>query len=154
MDPETTAQATYYNSLYRHGVDEKRRIQIPAKWRPSQEGVEFTLVLWPKSNEGPCLRVLPPVEMAELMRDLDAMPNTDPNKVVLKRFIGSKSVQVALDKGGRICLPEEMAKAVEIKDEAILVGLLDRFEIWNPERYEKVKASDAVMAQEAFKLME
>ena len=154
MDPEETAEATYYNSLYRHGVDEKRRVQIPAKWRPSKAGVEFTLVLWPKSKEGPCLRVLPPVEMAELMRDLDAMPNTDPNKVVLKRFIGSESVQVTLDKGGRICLPEEMAKAVEIKDEAVLVGLLDRFEIWNPERYEKVKASDAVMAQEAFKLME
>ena len=154
MDPEETTQATYYNSLYRHGVDEKRRVQIPAKWRPAKAGVEFTLVLWPKSKEGPCLRVLPPVEMAELMRDLDAMPNTDPNKVVLKRFIGSESVQVTLDKGGRICLPEEMARAVEIKDEAVLVGLLDRFEIWNPERYEKVKASDAVMAQEAFKLME
>ena len=154
MDPEETTQATYYNSLYRHGVDEKRRIQIPAKWRPAKAGVEFTLVLWPKSKEGPCLRVLPPVEMAELMRDLDAMPNTDPNKVVLKRFIGSESVQVTLDKGGRICLPEEMARAVEIKDEAVLVGLLDRFEIWNPDRYQKVKASDAVMAQEAFKLME
>ena len=154
MEPEETIQATYYNSLYRHGVDEKRRIQVPAKWRPARAGVEFTLVLWPKSKEGPCLRVLPPVEMAELMRDLDAMPNTDPNKVVLKRFIGSESVQVALDKSGRICLPEEMAKAVDIKDEAILVGLLDRFEIWNPERYQKVKASDAIMAQEAFKLME
>jgi len=154
MDPEETTQATYYNSLYRHGVDEKRRIQIPAKWRPAKAGVEFTLVLWPKSKEGPCLRVLPPVEMAELMRDLDAMPNTDPSKVVLKRFIGSESVQVTLDKGGRICLPEEMARAVEIKDEAVLVGLLDRFEIWNPDRYQKVKASDAVMAQEAFKLME
>ena len=154
MEPEETVQATYYNSLYRHGVDEKRRIQIPAKWRPAKAGVEFTLVLWPKSKEGPCLRVLPPVEMAELMRDLDAMPNTDPNKVVLKRFIGSESVQVTLDKSGRICLPEEMARAVEIKDEAVLVGLLDRFEIWNPDRYQKVKASDAVMAQEAFKLME
>ena len=154
MDPEEKAQATYYNSLYRHGVDEKRRIQIPAKWRPAKAGVEFTRVLWPKSKEGPCLRVLPPVEMAKLMRYLDALPNTDPNKVVLKRVIGSESVQVTLDKGGRICLPEEMASAVEIRDEAILVGLLDRFEIWNPERYEKVKVSDAVMAQEAFKLME
>jgi DNA-binding transcriptional regulator/RsmH inhibitor MraZ len=47
-----------------------------------------------------------------------------------------------------------MARAADIKDEAILVGLLDRFEIWNPTRYEKVKASDAVMAQEAFKMME
>jgi MraZ protein len=92
--------------------------------------------------------------MAELMRDLDAMPNGDPNKVVLKRFIGSESVQVALDKSGRICLPEEMAKAAGLGDEAVLVGLLDRFEIWNPERYEKVRSSDAIMAQEAFKLME
>jgi MraZ protein len=92
--------------------------------------------------------------MAELMRDIDAMPNSDPNKVVLKRFIGSESVQVSVDKGGRICLPEEMANAAEIKDQAVLVGLLDRFEIWNPERYQKVRASDAVMAQEAFKLME
>src|SRR6266704_3260054 len=154
MDPKETTETTYYNSLYRHGVDEKRRIQVPAKWRPARAGVEFTLVLWPKSKEGPCLRVLPPVEMAELMRDLDAMPNTDPNKVVLKRFIGSESVQVALDKSGRICLPEEMAKAVDIKDEAILVGLLDRFEIWNPARYARVQASDQIMAQEAFKMME
>ena len=84
------------------------------------------------------------------------MANSDPNKVVLKRFIGSESVQVALDKGGRICLPETMAAAAGIKadEEAMLVGLLDRFEIWNPDRFEKVRAADAVMAQEAFKMME
>src|SRR5438309_11674770 len=154
MDANQTVARTYYDSIYRHGLDPKRRVQVPAKWRPAESGVELTLVLWPKSKEGPCLRVLPPLEMAELMRDLDAMPNTDPNKVVLKRFIGSESVQVSVDKGGRICLPEEMANAAEIKDQAVLVGLLDRFEIWNPERYQKVKASDAIMAQEAFKLME
>jgi len=154
MDANASSAKTYYNSLYRHGVDEKRRIQIPAKWRPVESGIEFTLIYWPKDKLGPCLRVLPPEEMAKLKRDIDAMPNGDPGKVVLKRFIGSESVQVTLDKGGRICLPEEMAKAAGIKDEAVLVGLLDRFEIWNPERYEKVRASDAIMAQEAFKLME
>ncbi len=154
MEPDDAIVRTYYNSLYRHGVDEKRRIQIPSKWRPAEAGVELTLVLWPKAKEGPCLRVLPPREMERLMRDIDAMPNSDPNKVVLKRFIGSESIQAALDKAGRICLPEAMAKAAGIKDEAVLVGLLDRFEIWNPQCYEKVRASDAIMAQEAFKLME
>lgn len=154
MEPNATTEPTYYNSLYRHGVDEKRRLQIPAKWRPAKSGVEFTLILWPKPKEGPCLRVLPPEEMAQLMKDIDAMANGDPNKVVLKRFIGSESVQVTIDKSGRICLPEGMAREAGIKAEAVLVGLLDRFEIWNPERYEKVRASDAVMAQEAFKLME
>ncbi|MBC8095281.1 MAG: hypothetical protein H7Y43_05675 [Akkermansiaceae bacterium] len=154
VDAVETNAPTYYNSLYRHGVDEKRRVQVPAKWRPADENVEFTLILWPKAKEGPCLRVLPPKEMAELMRDIDAMPNGDASKVVLKRFIGSESVQVTLDKSGRICLPEGIAKEAGIADQAVLVGLLDRFEIWNPERYDKVRASDAVMAQEAFKLME
>ncbi len=154
MEPAITTEPTYYNSSYRHGVDEKRRVQVPAKWRPSKEGVELTLILWPKSKEGPCIRVLPPREMAELMHDLDSMPNSDPNKVVLKRFIGSESVQAEVDKAGRVCLPDRMAKEAGITNEAVLVGLLDRFEIWSPDRYERVKAADAVLAQEAFKLME
>jgi len=145
---------TYYNSCYQHGVDDKRRLQVPAKWRPTRSGAQLTLILWPKSVEGPCLRVLPPEEMADLMASIDAMPNDDPKKTVLKRFIGSESMQVALDKAGRICLPDAMARQAGIKNEAVLVGLLDRFEIWNPDRYEKVKAADAVMATEAFKLME
>ena len=100
------------------------------------------------------MRVLPPKELAELMDSLDAMPNGDPNKTVLKRIIGQESVQVALDKAGRICVPEELARAAGIEEEVVLVGLLDRFEIWDPQRFARVKAADAVMAQEAFKLME
>ena len=154
MASNDSNDSIYYNSVYRHGVDEKRRVQVPAKWRPAEEDVEFTLILWPQAKEGPCLRVLPPKEMAELMRDIDAMPNIDPKKVALKRFIGGESVQVALDKAGRICLPEGMTAKAGISDQAVLVGLLDRFEIWNPDRYEAVKAADAVMAHEAFKMME
>jgi MraZ protein len=154
MSAERTSEPSYYNSCYRHGVDEKRRVQIPAKWRPAREGTELTLVVWPKHQAGTCLRVLPPDQMAKMKADIDAMPNSDGNKVILKRFIGSESTQVALDKAGRICLPEEMARAAGIKDEAVLVGLLDRFEIWNPSRYENVKAADVVLASEAFKLME
>ena len=154
MDQNENNEPTYYNSSYRHGVDEKRRVQIPAKWRPTKPSVEFTLVLWPKSQAGPCVRVLPPEQMAALMKDISAMPNSDPNKVVLKRFIGSESVQAPVDKVGRICLPENMAKAAGITDQAVLVGLLDRFEIWSPEGYERVKVADTVMAPEAFRLME
>src|SRR5665213_3011532 len=146
MSATKTNGPNYYNSLYRHGVDEKRRVQVPAKWRPEKAGTELTLILWPQHQSGTCLRVLPPAEMAKMKADIDAMPNGDPNKGVLKRFIGSESVQVTLDKSGRICLPDEMARAAGIKDEVVLVGLLDRFEIWNPSRHENVKAADAVLA--------
>jgi MraZ protein len=154
MTDAQTKGPTYYNSRFLHGVDEKRRIQIPAKWRPDKAGTELTVIVWPKHEAGVCLRVLPPSEMAKMKNDIDAMPNSDRNKGVLKRIIGGESVQVTLDKAGRICLPEEMARVAGIKDQAVLVGLLDRFEIWDPARYENVKAADAVLASEAFKLME
>jgi MraZ protein len=154
MGSKKNTEPSYYNSRFRHGVDEKRRVQIPAKWRPQKATGELTLILWPREGVGACVRVLPPGQMAKLMQSLDEMPNNDPKKVVLKRIIGSDSAQASVDKAGRICLPDEMARAAGVKNEAVLVGLLDRFEIWNPDRYEKVQAADAALAPDAFRLME
>jgi MraZ protein len=156
MELNETNAPTYYNSRYHHNLDDKRRLQIPAKWRPAEPGTEFTIVVWPKTQEGPCLKVLPPKQMAALVREIDEMPNSDTAKGVLKRIIGGESIQVALDKAGRVVLPEPLAEAAGLKaeGEAVLVGCLDRFEIWSRERYEKVRASDAVMTAEAFKRME
>ncbi len=154
MNPSNSNQAIRYNGMFVHGVDEKRRIQIPARWRPADLGTELTLIVWPKHTAGTCLRVLPPKEMDELLAELDAMPSSDPDKPLLKRIIGSKSLQVALDKAGRITLPDEMARAAGIDGEAKLVGLLDRFEIWNPQRYAAVEAADDARMLKAFDRME
>jgi MraZ protein len=153
MEPNENSEPTCYNSTYEHEVDEKRRVQIPAKWRPAKAGTELTLLPWPAGNEGICLRVLPPRQLEKLMKEIEAMPNGDPKKVSLERYVGGESGQVTLDKAGRICIPEKMAKAAAISETAVLVGLLHRFEIWSPERYEKVKVSNAVMAQEAVKMI-
>jgi|SRR5208282_4177385 len=154
MEPNVNSAPSVYNATYEHGVDEKRRLQIPSKWRPEQPGTEFTLVIWPQHTEGPCLRALPPHKMAELMREIDALPKGDGKKTTLKRLVGGDSAQVTLDSAGRICLPEELAKAAGITDKAVLVGVLDKFEIWNPDRHKRVKAADYVMAPEAFRMME
>ncbi len=154
MESNVTTQSNRYSSSFRHGVDEKRRLAVPAKWRPSKAGVEFTLVVWPKGKDGPCLRVLPPEQMEKLLQTINELPNSDPSKTALKRFIGSKSVQVSLDKAGRFCLPEEMAREAGITDQAVLVGLMDRFEIWSPERYQNVEVSDSVITQKAFDMLE
>ena len=143
-----------YNSRYRHQVDAQRRVQVPSMWRPLESDVEFTLIRWPKHPAGVCLRVLPPKEMAELMAKLDEMPNSDPNKGYLKRYIGDESIQVALDKAGRICIPDEMAKDAGIEKEAVFAGRLDYFEIWNPDRIKTVKTADAGREHAAFDMME
>jgi MraZ protein len=154
MSSTANNEPIYYNSLYRHGVDDKRRLQVPSKWRPSQGEIQLTLILWPKGNVSEaCLLVLPPEEWNVLVQKLKAMPFADPNAERLRRLLGTKSDRVSLDKAGRICLPEMMAKAAAIEKEAVLVGMVDRFEIWNPERFEMASAGDEELSHEAFKLI-
>jgi MraZ protein len=150
---EAPNKKIYFNSRYLHGIDEKRRLQIPAKWRPEQDGFEFTVIVWPKHEAGTCLRVLPPEKLEKLVAEIEAMPNSDPRKDVLRRVVGGNSEQVTVDKAGRICLPEEMAAAAGITNEARLVGMIEQFEIWEPGRYQQVAAADAVHQTKAFELM-
>ena len=150
---EAPEKRIYFNSKYLHGIDEKRRLQIPAKWRPAEDGVEFTVIVWPKHQAGTCLRVLPPDKLEKLVAEIEAMPNADPRKDVLRRVVGGNSEQVTVDKAGRICLPEPMAAAAGITDEALLVGMFERFEIWEPSRFKLVEAADAVHQAKAFEMM-
>ncbi len=143
MEPNDTNEPVCYNASFRHGVDDKRRVQIPALWRPAVPGTQLTLVSYPASKEvGRCLRVLSLKQMLKVMEQIDAIPSRDPRKVLLQRTFGGESVQVALDKAGRILIPEKMALDAGIKDEALLIGMLRFYDIWNPERYEKIKPSE------------
>jgi len=44
-------------------------------------------------------------------------------------------------------LPDEMAVAAGIKDEAVLVGMIDRFEIWNRRAMNKWSHGHGAFAQ-------
>jgi len=135
-------------------VDEKRRVQIPSKWRPLEEDFQFTLILWPKSGaKQEYILALPPEPLSALVEKLKAMPYSDPKADSLRRLLGKNSDQATLDKAGRIVLPEAMAKGAGIERQAVLIGSWDRFEIWSPERYDATSQVDEALASEAFKLI-
>lgn len=153
--PDAVVNGRTYNGCFRLKVDAKRRVPVAFRWRPEEsEGMEFTLIIWPKHQAGVCLRVLPPDQWLKLRAAIDAMPNNDPNKSVLKRSIGSSSAQAKLDSVGRITIPDDMAEAADITNEAVLVGMVDRFEIWSPKRHAQVKLLDEALKSKAFEMME
>ena len=84
---------------------------------------------------------------------MEAMSFSDPQAESLRRYLGTNSDDVFLDKGGRICLPEAMAKRVGITGQAVLVGLLDRFQIWSPKNHASVTADDEAVASIVLKLI-
>ena len=46
-----------------------------------------------------------------------------------------------------------MARAAAIEREAVLVGMFDRFQIWNPARYAATAAVDETLSSEAYALI-
>lgn len=151
MPATDSIEPTEYTGQSLHGVDESRRLMVPSRWRPQDPKFKFRIILWPIGGEQ-YLMVLPPERWRELLTRLNAMSLSDEDAAALERVIGGTSAGVTLDKVGRICLPEDMAGAVAIEKEALLVGRLNKFEIWNPERYATVRASDKKVAAAAFKL--
>ena len=52
--------------------------------------------------------------------------------------VTANAVEVTPDKQGRILVPHRLLSAVDIDETALLVGVIDRVEIWNPSRFDQV----------------
>ena len=151
--PDNTPSIVRFNGVHPLRLDEKRRVCFPHSWR-GEKGEPFFLVIWPKNRAGTCLRGLTQFQMEKTIAQIDAMPEAE-SRTVLKRNIGSNSVLATVDSAGRVAIPENMVEAANLggKD-ALFVGLTDRFEIWNPQRYEAIKAQDAAVLHEALRMLE
>ncbi len=154
MGESAESAPLFFSSEYQFGIDSKRRIQIPAKWRGIPGGGALTLLVWrKKAGHGACLLALPPAAMADFMQKLKEMPFADPKAEALRRSLGARSDQVVLDKAGRICLPDKLAAAAGLGEEALLIGMFDRFQIWDPERYAAASAMDEEIYDDAIQLL-
>ena len=108
---------------------------IPAKWRP-EEKVEFKVLLWPLRNPR-FLLVLTPERWQVMLNKLKAKSLTDEKAAAWERFIGENSAAMELDRVGRFMLPQELAEGAGLTTEAQFVGRVDKFEIWDPARYQE-----------------
>src|SRR5258705_4271819 len=143
--PKTDANVPNFHGNYSYGSDESRRVMVPAKWRPKNRSVLFTVILWPIEIED-FLLVLPPERWRVMLDKLKTKSLQDKRVAALERVIGSTSAQLTLDSVGRFCLPETLTGPAEIEKEATFVGRLDKFEIWSPRRLEASSAEDKSLA--------
>jgi len=56
------------------------------------------------------------------------------------RLITSQAAATEIDSQGRISVAAHLLKAAGIRKEAMIVGSLDRIEIWEPKRFERAMA--------------
>jgi len=159
MTPDGTKMPICYCACHRRNLDDKRRLQIPSKWYGKTddgkiEETRFALILWEHDGQQDmCIQVLPPGGFQALWQKVTSLPFGDAAGQALKRTLAEKMELVNLDAAGRIMLPEWMATAagLGVGQEAVMNGMFDCFQIWNPERYESTRPGVAAKAPNAFK---
>jgi MraZ protein len=147
---ESSAKSLSFHGLFRHGIDDSRRVMLPAKWRPTESGFEFTVILMPIRKDAPeaerRLLAIQPDRWQEKLAKVRGANAQNKGLAAVERTLASNSVQLALDKAGRLCLPEDLAEKAGLTKEVQFVPRLDKFEMWNPERYEAQAAADESLA--------
>lgn len=120
---------------YRHSLDNKGRLTIPARFRELLEGGAFVTRGFDRN-----LLILTTADFDRLTHRVNQMSMTDPDARDLRRRLFSNATQVDFDRLGRILIPTFLREAAHIDGEAFVVGAGNYFEIWALEVWENHNA--------------
>jgi MraZ protein len=118
-------------SQYRHSIDSKGRLTIPADYREKVSNGAYVT----QGFDGN-LRVLTTASFDFIYNQVSQMSVTNPAVRQLSRLLFSTAAQVHLDKNGRILIPQFLRDTAGLGNEAVIVGSGIYFEIWSPERWQ------------------
>lgn len=119
---------------YKHTIDEKKRLAIPAKLRKELSG---GAVLTRGLDN--CLALYPMAEWEKLADKLSKLPNGQVEARGLARVILSGAAEVDFDALGRILIPDYLKQYSGIAKNVVIAGVFNHLEIWDEERWEGYK---------------
>lgn len=117
---------------YRHNIDPKGRLFVPAKLR-EELGESFYVTLGLEH----CLSVYTEAGWQAIVDKYNALPMSQARKM---RFLFANAAKCEPDKQGRFLIPTELRDYAGLKDEVMFVGLAGHAEIWDSATYDALEA--------------
>lgn len=114
---------------YKHNLDPKNRIFIPAKHR-EELGETFVVA---KSIRERCLRVYSMAEWDAYIEPIKRLDGKDRDRII--RALSRNAAQVSADGQGRIVLTPDLIAHAELVKNAVIVGCGSYSEIWSDTNY-------------------
>ncbi|MCD6422052.1 division/cell wall cluster transcriptional repressor MraZ [bacterium] len=119
---------------YRHNLDQKGRLAIPAKFRGKlADGCVVT------RGVDRCLVIYPSKVWEKMAHKLARLPLTQKEARAFSRLLLSGAMSFELDGQGRITIPEFLRKYAGLKKKVVVVGLYDRLEVWDEKNWEEFR---------------
>ena len=121
---------------FEHTLDPKGRIIVPSKYRDPLGNKVYLVKSW----EEECVYLFPGEEWERIMRDyLANISPFDEEGQEFKRSLASDVEDVEVDKQGRVFIPQKLRMHAGIESAVTILGVLDRLEIWDSNRWKKQK---------------
>lgn len=119
-----------FTGEYRHSVDEKGRLAVPARFRAQLAG-GAVVSRW---IDG-CLAIHSKSGWDALAERVAELPVTDATARLFTRTIFGGAHEAEFDRQGRFLLPAYLRDETGLVSEAVVVGARDHAEIWAPDRW-------------------
>ena len=123
---------------FQHNLDAKGRLFMPVKLREAL-GTKFVLT---KGLDG-CLFVYDLEQWRLLEAKLNSLPMTRKGARDFNRFFFGGAAEGERDKQGRVLLPVNLREFAGLDKNAVIVGVGNRAEIWDAERWNAYNEENA-----------
>ena len=130
---------------YAHNIDAKGRLFIPAKLREGL-GATFHVTI----GQDHCLSVYSEQSWHDFEERLKTMSYSQIKKL---RPVFANAAECEPDAQGRILLPAKLRGYADLKKEVVVIGIYDRAEIWNAERWAEME-NEAISSGDLEQAME
>ena len=121
--------------VFQHNIDDKGRLAIPAKFRPSvAEGFVMSFGL------DRCLYVWQRDQWNDLAEKLAKMPMMNPDARRVARHFFAGATETSLDKLGRVVIPQILRDYAGLRGEVVVAGMPNRLEIWSQESWDEERS--------------
>ena len=119
-----------FRGSFEHSVDSKGRVSVPSKFRDViADRYDGRLVM--AMDYDKCLTVYPLEEWEKLEEKIRSLPTMKKEVKDFMRFLLSSATECELDKQGRILIPPAHREHAGIAKNVILVGIIDKIEVWD-----------------------
>ncbi len=125
-----------FKGSHLYSVDNKGRINLPAKLRKYVSPEANDTFVITRGFEK-CLFVYPLDEWNTLEQRLRELSSYNPQDRLFMRELLGNATESQLDGQARISIPQQLLSYAGIKDDVLIIGALDKIELWNTKVYEE-----------------
>jgi MraZ protein len=119
---------------YTHTLDDKNRISLPVKFRKE---MGKRVVVAPGLDL--CLSIFTDKEWNKISEKLSESSMLQVDNRSFSRFMFGQAVEIDVDANGRILIPDNLKGRSALGSKVTVIGVQNRVEIWNEERWKEYK---------------